>query len=308
MASGARRDVLRASGLGRGDDAIWRPAAAAPPPVAAGGAVARAARPLDAEMWRIARALPHSTARSTRPLARAMAASVTAVGDAVSSSATRYKVYTKTGDAGTTSLYNGERRRKDDDFFSALGDVDELNASIGLSREYCLAARVGIEPQLVEIQCRLLDVGSAIATPALSSSAAQLERAKFHSGITASLEAWIDAMDAELPPLKNFILPVRAAAAKRADCAPLSHPRRPFFFARFFFPSQSGGLASAQLHVARTIARRAERQAVALVRDGQLAGDVAVFLNRLSDYLFVAARFATLKAQGTEEVYKKPKE
>ena len=73
-------------------------------------------------------------------------------------------------------------------------------------------------------------------------------------------------------------------------------------------PKQSGGLASAQLHVARTIARRAERQAVTLVREGQLGGDVAIFLNRLSDYLFVAARFAALKSGSQEEVYKKPKQ
>lgn len=122
---------------------------------------------------------------------------------------TRYKVYTKTGDGGTSSLFNGLRKPKDDDFFSALGDVDELNACVGLSREHCLASGVGIEGQLVEIQCRLLDVGSAIATPKLSSSQAQLERVKFNDTITASLETWIDAMDEELPPLKNFILPVR---------------------------------------------------------------------------------------------------
>jgi len=118
-------------------------------------------------------------------------------------------VYTKTGDEGTSSLYNGTRRPKNDDFFSALGDVDELNASIGLAREYCRVGSVGIEAQLVEIQSRLLDAGSAIATPQSSSSAEQLARAAFPPDLTPKLENWIDEFDAELPPLKNFILPVR---------------------------------------------------------------------------------------------------
>ena len=141
------------------------------------------------------------------------------------STSTRYKVYTKTGDAGTTSLFNGERRSKDDDFFSALGDVDELNASVGLSREYCVAGGVALEAQLVEIQCRLLDVGSAIATPIGTSTPGQLERARFHSGITAALEGWIDAMDEELPPLKNFILPVRVFVGRAWRLLPASPSR-----------------------------------------------------------------------------------
>ena len=188
--------------------------------------------------------------------------------------AIRYKVYTKTGDAGTTSLYNGARLPKDDAFFGALGDVDELNACIGLAREHCAALGVGLEEQLAEVQSRLLDAGSAIATPASTSRAEQLARAAFRSDITGRLEGWIDAMEEALPPLKNFILP-------------------------------SGGLASAHLHVARTVCRRAERQATALSRGGELPLEVPVFLNRLSDYLFVAARFACLKCGGREEVYKK---
>lgn len=141
----------------------------------------------------------------------------------------RYKVYTKTGDKGTTSLYNNERRPKDDAFFEALGDVDELNASIGLSREHCAALGVGIEAQLAEIQSRLLDAGSAIATPARSSRPEQLARAAFSSDITATLEGWIDAMEEALPPLKNFILPVRpvmlgARPHSAASARPPPHP------------------------------------------------------------------------------------
>ena len=120
----------------------------------------------------------------------------------------RHKVYTKTGDEGSSSLYNGKRRPKDDTLFSALGDVDELNASIGLAREYCAVGDVGLENQLVEIQSRLLDVGSAIATPASSSSTSQLARVVFPLGMAAKLETWIDEFDKELPPLTNFILPV----------------------------------------------------------------------------------------------------
>ena len=128
----------------------------------------------------------------------------------MSAGSARYKVYTKTGDGGSTSLYSGERRKKDDAFFHALGDVDELNAAIGLSREHCAPLGGELVGQLVEIQSRLLDAGSAIATPATSSRPEQLARAAFDAGITAHLEAWIDAMEEALPPLKNFILPVRA--------------------------------------------------------------------------------------------------
>jgi ATP:cob(I)alamin adenosyltransferase len=186
----------------------------------------------------------------------------------------RIHVYTKTGDKGTSSLYNGERRDKDDAIFSALGDVDELNAAIGLANEFVTSEGVGISEQLTEVQSRLLDVGSAVATPVDASSPAHLSRVIFSGDHAMQLERWIDAMDDELPPLKNFILP-------------------------------SGGLASAHLHVARTICRRAERSVTPLSREGHVSPIVAQFLNRLSDYLFVAARFASLKAGATEHIYKK---
>jgi ATP:cob(I)alamin adenosyltransferase len=157
----------------------------------------------------------------------AAVASITTATDSTTSTVSeaaaprRIRVYTRTGDKGTSSLYNGQRAPKDDAVFSALGDVDELNASIGLAREHCARTQpaggasgttgVGIEEQLAEIQSRLLDMGTAVATPLDSSSAAALERARF-DGVAhaAALEAWIDAMDDALPPLKNFILPVRA--------------------------------------------------------------------------------------------------
>ena len=136
----------------------------------------------------------------------------------------RYKVYTKTGDGGSTSLYSGERRKKDDAFFHALGDVDELNAAIGLSREHCAPLGGELVGQLVEIQSRLLDAGSAIATPATSSRPEQLARAAFDTAITAHLEAWIDAMEEALPPLKNFILPVRFARPAQPRCRCAARP------------------------------------------------------------------------------------
>lgn len=156
------------------------------------------------------------------PLAT-MADDAGASASGVSSSSRKYRVYTRTGDKGTSSLYNGQRRPKDDIFFDALGDVDELNAAIGLAREFIVEHRVGIEEQLVEIQSRLLDVGSAIATPLSSSSPEQLARVAFAPTHAEDLERWIDAMDDELPALKNFILPVRRRAGAPA---PPQHPIR----------------------------------------------------------------------------------
>ena len=156
----------------------------------------------------------------------------------------RFKVYTKTGDKGTSSLYTGERRPKDDSIFMALGDTDELNAHIGVAREYCTGVKIAsssaeasaaeatsgetvlgdaaaggdeagpdaaeLRLWLAEIQSRLMDVGTAIATPVDGRSKAKEQRALFDADHTAALEGRIDRMDAMLPPLRNFILPVRA--------------------------------------------------------------------------------------------------
>lgn len=175
----------------------------------------------------------------------------------------KLKIYTKTGDKGSSSLYNGSRAGKGNNpVFAALGDVDELNAFLGLAGEYCrqghgflhalregsaYARAVGVpegdlptggsggggtgtaagEPrtmdvpaQLVEIQSRLLDVGSALATPLDSSSEEQLERVHFADEHVEKLEAWIDVMEDQLPALRNFILPVRMLIVLCVLCGP----------------------------------------------------------------------------------------
>ena len=143
-------------------------------------------------------------------------------------------IYTKTGDTGTTVLYNMTRIKKTEDYFEALGDVDEVNSFLGLALQHCTEASDPLSTMLPEIQSRLLDIGSHLATPLGSSSKAQTDRTACDPAWIEQLELWIDELDAKLPALRNFILP-------------------------------SGGALSATLHVARTVTRRAERHTVPLV-------------------------------------------
>ncbi|GAX81471.1 hypothetical protein CEUSTIGMA_g8900.t1 [Chlamydomonas eustigma] len=193
--------------------------------------------------------------------------------DIENETSSKYKIYTKTGDTGTSSLYNGQRLPKDADYFCALGDVDELNSVVGAAREFCGPECASTCSQLEVIQSRLLDVGSAVATPN-NSSQFKLNRTRFDASSTTQLEAWIDEMDTSLPALKNFILP-------------------------------SGGKASVFLHMARSICRRAERSVIPLTREGHIDEQVAVYLNRLSDYLFTAARFTASLQECPEVIYRK---
>ncbi|KAJ9529622.1 hypothetical protein QJQ45_014394 [Haematococcus lacustris] len=156
---------------------------------------------------------------------------------ALASAAKRFRIYTRTGDSGTSCLYTGERLPKDSAYFEALGDVDELNSALGIAREFTEDKDVTVAFQLKTIQSRLIDVGSAIATPATAVQGAKVGRTRFDSAHTSLVESWIDSLDAGLPPLRHFILP-------------------------------SGGKASAFLHAARSICRRAERSVVALARAG----------------------------------------
>ena len=163
------------------------------------------------------------------------------------------KIYTRTGDAGETSLFGGSRVAKNDARIEAYGTVDELNSFIGLARASWPTSPVDAE--LNAVQADLFDVGAHLASPGTSRFPGVDE-----SRIEA-LEGAIDTMTAVLAPLTAFILP-------------------------------GGSLLAAHLHVARTICRRAERLVVALQDDTPATQSTIRYLNRLSDYLFTAARFA----------------
>jgi cob(I)alamin adenosyltransferase len=174
------------------------------------------------------------------------------------------KIYTKTGDAGETSLFDNSRVSKADPRVEAYGEVDELNACLG-------AARAGVDRDLAEaietIQKELFAVGARLADPA-ARIAQRVTKAAVGEAEILRLEQTIDRLDAELPPLKRFILP-------------------------------GGCPAGAMLHLARTVCRRAERRVVGLGADAVDAA-VVVYLNRLSDLLFVMARAANQRAQVPE--------
>ncbi|GAC1513976.1 MAG: cob(I)yrinic acid a,c-diamide adenosyltransferase [Gemmatimonadaceae bacterium] len=178
------------------------------------------------------------------------------------------KIYTKTGDTGSTGLFGGGRVQKDDLRVEAYGDVDELNAAIGMARALELMPRV--DEVLVPLQRDLFSIGALLATPEPDKMRDQLAKARIDDGRIAQLERAIDAGERELEPLTAFILP-------------------------------GGTSKAAALHVARTVCRRAERRAVALDRTTPLPPLVIVYLNRLSDLLFVLARVSNRRA-GTGEV------
>jgi len=172
------------------------------------------------------------------------------------------KIYTKTGDEGETGLWGGLRVGKDAARVHAYGTVDECNAAIGVAR-----AAMGALPELgdldmvlARIQDQLFVVGADLATPGAAASIPRVGPDEI-----AFLEQTIDAIDGELEPLRQFILP-------------------------------GGTLAAAHLHLARTVCRRAERALVALAREEQIGQYVGVYLNRLSDCLFVLARAANARA------------
>jgi cob(I)alamin adenosyltransferase len=169
------------------------------------------------------------------------------------------KIYTKTGDDGSTGLYGGERVAKNDPRVRAYGAVDEANAALGLARSGLAAGEgaVAAVAELVDrIQNTLFDLGADLATPLDARTRDRID--PIVAADVALLEAAIDRFDADLPPLTTFVLPG-------------GHP------------------AAAALHLARTVVRRAEREAVALA-GGVANPTVAIYLNRLSDLLFVLAR------------------
>jgi cob(I)alamin adenosyltransferase len=182
------------------------------------------------------------------------------------------KIYTKTGDRGETALFGGGRVSKSHHRVEAYGTVDEVNAVLGraLPRIACeeIRGRVG------QIQHDLFAVGSILASPPKEGGDRPSHVPPFPAGRVEEMEGWMDAADDELPPLKNFILP-------------------------------GGSEGSAELHLARTVCRRAERRVVALAHEEPDAAEVVTFLNRLSDLLFVFARLENHRAGGEEVVWKK---
>lgn len=171
------------------------------------------------------------------------------------------KIYTRTGDDGTTALVSGPRRQKHDLRVEAYGTVDETNSAIGVARLHT-AATPDLDAMLLRVQNDLFDLGADLAAPE-TGEVLPYEPLRVIEEQVVRLEHEIDQLNAGLDPLKSFILP-------------------------------GGTPAAAHLHLARTVARRAERIMVALSRcEGETVGAPALkYINRLSDFLFVAARFA----------------
>jgi cob(I)alamin adenosyltransferase len=177
------------------------------------------------------------------------------------------KIYTRTGDDGTTGLVTGERRGKHDLRIEAFGTVDETNACIGLARLHT-AHDAELDAMLGRVQNDLFDLGADLATPE-GDKPLPYEPLRVTDAQTERLEREIDGMNAHIPPLASFVLP-------------------------------GGSPAAACLHLARTVCRRAERLVVALnERPGDAPSPAALrYLNRLSDFLFVAARQANDRGAG----------
>jgi len=177
------------------------------------------------------------------------------------------KIYTRTGDRGDTSLFGGQRVPKDAQRIEAYGTVDELNSALGIVRAD------GREPQiddvLEQVQNRLFDLGADLATPrSLNKSIKRIS-----SKDTAALEKYIDLLEPKLKSLRSFVLP-------------------------------GGSPVAARLHFSRTICRRAERVIVRLSRNEDIGDEITVYLNRLSDLLFVLARYANRLADVAETKWK----
>jgi len=177
------------------------------------------------------------------------------------------KIYTRTGDDGTTALGTGERRKKSDLRVAAYGTLDEVNAAIGVARLHT-AGDVALDPALSHIQNDLFDAGADLCTPGRGKGPGGA-RLTVTDKQVAWLEAEIDRLNGELAPLRSFVLP-------------------------------GGSAAAAYLHVARTVCRRAERLIAELKEkpEESVTPEVLKYINRLSDYLFVASRHANAKGAG----------
>ena len=177
------------------------------------------------------------------------------------------RIYTKTGDAGTTALGTGERRPKFDLRIEAYGTVDETNATLGLVRQHTAIEDPTVDAMIARIQNDLFDLGADLCTPD-DGTKLDWEPLRMVDTQVERLEREIDMLNAELKPLRSFVLP-------------------------------GGTPAAAALHLARTVSRRAERLIVELAtQPGETVGQPALrYINRLSDFLFVASRYVNGKGQ-----------
>lgn len=192
-------------------------------------------------------------------------------------------LYTKTGDKGQTSLYNGDRVLKNSSYCEAVGNLDELSSCLGLlsqelveilSKESSTSKKIQMSDmceQIRTIQSRLLDIGSHVATPRLTTdSTSKISRTDFSDDNITILEELIDFYDSKVPKLTRFILPIGHS------------------------------------HLARAVCRRAERSLVELYESGDIDNNVFIFINRLSDLLFAMGRYICIHFYCYEEiVYKK---
>jgi len=179
------------------------------------------------------------------------------------------KIYTKTGDSGETALYGGQRVLKNALRVETYGTVDECNAALGLA----LTFPIGPEASAIvtRIQGELFELGADLATPIVRGEIVP----RMQPEETARLEAEIDRLEADLPPLRRFILP-------------------------------GGSQSGAALHLARTLCRRAERHLVTLAQHEEINPEALRYLNRVSDHLFVLARWVNHQAEATETEWVRP--
>lgn len=175
-------------------------------------------------------------------------------------------IYTRTGDKGKTSIFNGRRVCKSDLRVETYGTIDELNSVIGVALAEISNKRQEIKRELIEIQNDLLNIGSTLANPKIASQGLALQKR------VKEFEDFIDEMTEQMPKLNNFILP-------------------------------GGGKTSATLHLSRAICRRAERKIVELNDKEKLDENIIIYINRLSDLLFTMARFANFKAKKKETIW-----
>jgi cob(I)alamin adenosyltransferase len=181
-----------------------------------------------------------------------------------------HRIYTRTGDAGTTGLFGGGRVAKSHPRVEAYGEVDELNAVIGWA--VAVVHDTWIRDRLVILQADLFAIGAHLASPPAAAGRKRPALPELPDGRPSEIESWIDGADVELDPLRSFVLP-------------------------------GGAPGAAALHFARTVCRRAERRVVALAADEPVDPVILVILNRASDFLFAAARLENRRAGQTDVIW-----